>query len=357
MTSEKPDTISASQLARLAETPDAYVQKLDLFRNAALIIHLDAGRYRAASFLDDRVLSGTARGGWFAIPDIVRKSQESAIARPLRFIFHTGHVGSTLVSRLLDETGAVLSLREPFTLRQLATAHDTLGDVSSLISPAHFDALLACFLRLWSRGYASTRLSVVKATSTAGRLAPTIFASRPDLRAIYLNLQAEAYLATLLAGENSYSDLRGHAVERIKRLQSVGATDLAPIYKLSQGELAAMSWLAETCSQHLAIEQLGGRVLAVDFEHLLGDVPGTLQRVAEHFGVATDGAFLSTIARSPALSHYSKAPEHAYSPELRGRILADSRGRNGLEIRKGLAWLEHTAKGNQRIGEIFARAG
>lgn len=358
MTTAQPDPIAASLLARLPDSPDAYVQKFDFVRYAALVIQLDASGYRAASFLDDRVLRPpTPRGAWFPIPVIVRKSQDVATARPLRFIFHTGHVGSTLVSRLLDETGAVLSLREPFTLRQLAEEYDSIGELSALVSPEQHDALLACCLRLWSRGYDTTRCAVVKATSMTGRLAPAIFAKNADLRGIYLNLRAEPYLATLLAGQNSHTDLRGLAVERFKRLQSLGAGFLAPLYALSLGELAAMSWLAETCSQHAAIGQLGARMLAVDFEDLLGDVPAAVRRIVAHFGLTADERFFSEIARSPAMTTYSKAPEHAYSPELRGRVLADSRARNASEIRKGLAWLETTAKGSPRIAEILSRAG
>ena len=102
---------------------------------------------------------------------------------PVHFIFHTGHVGSTLVSRLLDETGSVLSLREPLPLRTLADAHDALGHVDSLLSDAQFDRSLAQFMRLWGRGYATTRCVIVKATSSAGRLAAPILSAQRRHRA------------------------------------------------------------------------------------------------------------------------------------------------------------------------------
>ena len=141
--------------------------------------------------------------------------------RPLHFIFHTGHVGSTLVSRLLDETGQVLSLREPLPLRTLAEAHDVLHAPESLLGPQQFDGLLDTLLRLWRRGYAATRAVVIKATSSAARLAPVLLERSAASRAIYLNLRAEPALATLLAGANSLIDLRGHGAERLKRLTGV----------------------------------------------------------------------------------------------------------------------------------------
>ena len=268
MALERPDQVAADLFARLPLTPDVHVAKFELVREAALLIQFDQGAYRAASFLDERLQTPETRGAWVPLAGVVRKAAEVRNARPLRFIFHTGHVGSTLVSRLLDEAGTVLSLREPLPLRQLATVHDAVGSVSSLLSQAQFDDLLESFLRFWSRGYETTRLTVVKATSAAGRLAPAMFAKRGDARGIYMNLRAEPYLATLLGGENSHVDLQGHGVERMQRLQALGAADLTPLHQLSLGELAAMSWLAESWSQRNALDSYGDRIIGGRFRHV-----------------------------------------------------------------------------------------
>src|SRR5262245_48850018 len=199
---------------------------------------MDAAAYRAASFLDDRILGPATQGAWFSIGTISDAARGVHDGHPLHFIFHTGHVGSTLVSRLLDETGAVLSLREPLPLRTLADAYDVLGQLDSLLSNAQFDALMATFLRLWSRGYGLTRTVVVKATSSVGRIAAPILERTERARAIYMNLRAEPYLATLLAGANSPTDLRGHAPGRIRRLSSRVAAPIAPLHSMSIGELA-----------------------------------------------------------------------------------------------------------------------
>ena len=106
--------------------------------------------------------------------DRTRRCRGKARSRdrdPLHYILHTGHVGSTLLSRLLDTTGAVLSLREPLPLRTLAEASDVLGQPESLLSESQFELVLDTFIRLWSRGYATTRCVVVKATSAAARVA------------------------------------------------------------------------------------------------------------------------------------------------------------------------------------------
>ena len=109
MTTEQPSTIADELLARLPASPDVYPQKLDLVREVVLLVRFDEAAYRAASFLDDRILGPATRGAWLPFGRVVDASRGVTDGRPVHFIFHTGHVGSTLVSRLLDETrrGAV----------------------------------------------------------------------------------------------------------------------------------------------------------------------------------------------------------------------------------------------------------
>ena len=353
MTTEIADEL----LARLPNNPDAYPQKLDLVRAAVLLIRLEASDYRAASFLDDRILSPTTQGAWLPVGQVDAASQHVAGARPVLFLFHTGHVGSTLVSRLLDETGRFFSLREPLPLRTLAEAHDILGASDSLLSDATFDRTLATFMRLWSRGYDETTATVVKATSSAGRIAVPILGRNPASRALYLNLRPEPYLATLLAGQNSPLDLRGHGQERIRRLRSRLATPPAALYTMSIGELAAMSWLVETWSQHDATEHFDERVMAVDFEAFLADVPASMARILLHFGMEVDAPYLAKLGRSPVLTRYSKAPEYTYTPEVRAQALRDSRRDNREEIRRGMQWLERVAAAESAVGAIVASTG
>jgi hypothetical protein len=353
----KSTTSLADQLLEiLPRSPGAYPQKLDLIRDAALVVKFDADAYRAASFLDDRILGPDTQGAWLPL-DAVREAARSAShLRPLHFIFHTGHVGSTLVSRLLDDVEGVLSLREPMPLRTLADAHDVLCRPESLLSGDRFDAYLATFLTLWRRGYDATRCIVLKATSVAGRMAGPILRSHSESKAIYMNLRAEPYLAALLAGDNSPLDLRGHGPGRIRRLQARVAAPLEPIHAMSLGQLAAMSWLAESWAQHDALTQHHGRVIALDFDRFLANVEECLGIAFAHFGLADDARQLSRLGQSPALARYAKAPEYAYSPANRAAILDRSRHANREEIGKGMAWLERLAQSDGGVAVFLNHA-
>ena len=346
------DSVADDLLKRLPRSPDAYPQKLDLVSEKVLLVQLDSGAYRLASFLDDRILGPATKGAWIPVAHAIEAARLVTNARSLHFIFHTGHVGSTLVSRLLDETGQVLSLREPLPLRTLADAHDVLSQPDSLLSGAQFDLALAMFRRLWSRGYDATHSVVVKATSSAGRLAVPILAGAEKSRAIYMNLRSEPYLATLLAGQNSPLDLRGHGPGRIRRLQARIAAPLAPLHTMSIGELAAMSWLTESWTQREAVERCPGRAIALDFDQFLANVAEAMGRILGHFELAVDARYLSEVSRSPVLTRYSKAPEHAYTPEVRAEVLRDSRRHNNEEIRRGMNWLERQAHADGAVAKI-----
>jgi len=348
------DRTAEDLLARLAESPDAYPHKVDFASVAILFVRLDARAYRSASFLDDRILGPDTPGAWLPLRRVSDAVGSGSATLPIHLILHTGHVGSTLLSRLIDETAEVLSLREPLPLRSLAEAYDVLGRPDSLLSEADFGSTLELFLRLWGRGYGKTSCVVVKATSSAGRLAVPMLRRDERSRAIYINLRAEPYLATLLAGKNSPVDLRGHGPERMRRLQSRLSGPVSPLHALSAGELAAMSWLAESWTRHEALRQCPEQVVGVDFDDFLADVEAGVGRVLAHFGRPSDAALAAALARSPVLTRYSKAPEYAYTPALRAEVLRDSRRLNAEEIRKGMQWLERQARSDAAVAEILS---
>lgn len=337
----------------LSGDPSIYPQNLDLNRETILFLQLDRAAYQAASFLDDRILTPQSNGRWVGFAELEPLMAAATPALPLHLIFHSGHVGSTLISRLIEQAGATLALREPQALRLLAAAHDERGASHSLLSPERLDQLIAWHLTLWSRGYADTKAAILKATSSAGRLGPTLLAARPASRALYLNLAAEPYLATLLAGENSPIDLRGMAPERFQRLARLGAPAPTPLYTMSRGELAALTWAAETLTQAQVQAAAGERVLSLDFDAFLHDPAEHTRRIFAHFQLDAPANFFAHAPQSDVFKRYSKAPEHSYTPQLRNEVLAASRARNAGEISKGMAWLARLAAQSPAVARLL----
>jgi hypothetical protein len=354
MATHKTGSTPRDLMSALPDSPDTYPQKLDLVRSCVLLIEFDAAAYHAASFLDDRILTPATQGAWFPCDRIAASARLGQHPRPLHYILHAGHVGSTLLSRLLDTTGQVLSLREPLPLRTLADAGDTLGQPDSLLSEAQFAALVDAFIALWRRGYATTTAVVLKATSATARLAPTLLQRDPAARALCLNLQAEPYLATLLAGPNSATDLRGHGQERMRRLCRQLGTALPGLHTLTRGELAAMSWLVESLTQRDVQDHAPGRVLAIDFDALLADVRGVMQQVVTHLQLSPPSDWLAQLESNPVLTRYSRAPDHEYSPSLRAQVLEQARQEHAGEIRRGMSWLASLAQAHRVVARVLA---
>src|SRR3546814_11766625 len=101
--------------SRFAADASLLPHMADLANDRVLIALLGEADYRAASFLDQRLLTdrvGREWRAWNALPDLA-----AAAPRPA-FIFHFGHVGSPLVSRLLSVVGDALPLREPLLGRK-----------------------------------------------------------------------------------------------------------------------------------------------------------------------------------------------------------------------------------------------
>jgi hypothetical protein len=98
---------------------------LDDLGQTVTALSLSRRDFEVVSFLDQRLLSQNyprQAVSWTKIEDFDADRPEQ-----LDYIFHIGHVGSTLLSRVLGQGPTVFSLREPAVLRRLAELHGQLG--------------------------------------------------------------------------------------------------------------------------------------------------------------------------------------------------------------------------------------
>src|SRR5438128_161048 len=150
---------SAPAPEEIARDATWLAQALDPSAGQVRLVAMDAESYRAASFLDDRLLQAPVDAQIVPWP-LVEEAMSDELRQDARWIFHIGHVGSTLVSRLLGEIDGVLGVREPRLLRDLA------------LSPPD---VRACYIgvvpKLMSRTFAPGEIACVKATSFASEIA------------------------------------------------------------------------------------------------------------------------------------------------------------------------------------------
>ena len=331
-------TPSPEQIARDATW---LAQALDPTQGLVRLVAMSRESYRAESFLDDRLLHETIDAQIVAWPDV-----EAAVSGDLRsdarWIFHIGHVGSTLLSRLLGELPCVLGVREPRLLRDLAISppevrHGYIGPVPKLMSRTFADDELAC----------------VKSTSFASEIAPELVP--PGERALFMYAKPRNYIGSILAGENSVKEMHALAASRAGRLASRNISFADP---RNDAELAAIAWACEMTSLEAAAEAMPDRQISwADFDAMLTDMQGELRRIATFFGFDADEAQLARIAGGPIMGRYSKALEYEYSPSLREELIAGALHLHGRAIDTALAMLRAAAEKSLLLARALTRAG
>ncbi len=327
-------------------SPRLFPLTLDPTHNEVRLVGLREPQYRAASFLDERILAEAGPG--VVAPFSVLEAAARTLAGESDFIFHIGHVGSTLLSRLLGGDPKVFSLREPAILRTLA----------SLYAQGSPDALtkLGIFARLWARTWRAEQKVLLKATSFTNDLAPFLMEEALSSRAILMFVPPADYMAGILAGEGTRREMMALAPSRLTRLHRRLGAPAWRLEDMDEGAVAAMSWACEiTALADLAL-RFPGRCLWFDFEdHLALPAAGLSAALRHLHGAALEPAVAALLA-SPDVGRYSKAPEFAYDASLRRRTLAEAKDRHRLAIARGGAWLNAAGRAHRPIVEAAAAA-
>jgi hypothetical protein len=353
-TPERPigSTSASTTLAdHLRRSPEAYPHSWDQAADAVFFIRVAEADYARASFLDQRILGAQTPGEWMAWDRLAGLTQ--GLPERLGLIFHIGHVGSTLVSRLLGGVPEILALREPSPLRQLAQAKAELDQPESWFSEADYAARLDAWLKLWSRPFRPGQLPVVKATSFASECAGDILGRASKPSALMLYAKPEVYLAGILAGPNSRQEARVMAQGRLHRLRRRLGGAAWRLWEMSEGERIAMSWACEMTALKAGAGGHEGQVAWMDFDAFLAEPGAKLTSAFAHFGGGPSPAAIEALVTGPMMHQYSKAPEHAYDATLRSEVLASGVAESGGEIRKGMAWLERAAKDHPAIASAL----
>lgn len=314
-------------------------QAMDTRQRLVRLIRMTPEAYRDASFLDDRVLAPRTEMQVLAWEEVAPALADEARS-DARWVFHIGHVGSTLVARLLGELDNVLALREPRILRDIA-----------LLLQEERAPLVPALRRLMSRSFEPGQHALVKATSFVSEMAPELAGS--DGKALFLYAGPRGYIATMLAGENSVKELAALASWRAQRsAERVGTLSEAGA---SQAHLAAAAWACEMTALEAAGDSCPDALWS-DFDRFLDDVPGELARIADHFAFHASPEQLKAVADGPLMRRYSKALEYEYSPGLRRELLTEAEQAHRGDIERALAMLRRASETSPLLARALSRA-
>lgn len=309
---------------------------VDVPSNQIMVSRLSEADLTTASFLDQRLVTPDLPRqyiGWDALAAIPLQDRPSP-----HYIFHIGHVGSTLIARLLGEHANILSLREPAILRAFAEISPIRTQAHSPWSPETYLLRRDKAVRWLSRTFNPQQRVMIKATSFVSEIAGELMGS--DNKALCLYVSLPRYLETILAGYGSRAEARQLASARLIRLNQRLGADVAHLWQLTPVQIVALGWLTEMTA---LIEALDGAQAAQvrwqDFDMFLSHPKSELSAVAAHFDIKFSDRDLSTLMAGPIMNSYSKAPEHDYSADLRQQLLEQARREYGDQIAQTVDWV------------------
>lgn len=307
--------------------PEFLPYEVDLQGDRVLMLRMSDAQRRAAAFLDRRGIPANAEGIW--VPRATLGPPPGVAAQAPAWIFHIGHCGSTLLSRLLEAWPGNQVLREPLPLRALAAALAQGGEAGRPVPQ-----WLGQLVPWWNRPLPPRMRTVIKATSSCNALIESVLGATPGSRLLLLDMPLQPYLATLVKSPDSVRDALAAAPERWRVLQQATGASLPGRPPQSPAEVCAMGWLAEQA--RFGSLAGSGAALRIDFHAFLARPEETLERIRAHLSLDETG--LADALRSPWWGRYSKADGHAYDARDRKHDLELSMQRHADEIRAGIEW-------------------
>ena len=333
--------VASLNAGALAATPLWFPHLLDPATDRVLLVEKSEADYRDSAFLDERSLRPDGRRHaveWWHLA----AAFPPAARRDVHYIFHIGHVGSTLISRLMGELPETFALREPLILRTFAERLGERGQAEALWDPASIPGRLDVLTALLSRTFRPEQRALVKATSFVSDIAADLLPTGSS--ALLLYVRPERYFETILAGPSSRQELAMTAPARLRRLHRAAGEDRWRLWEMGEGEKVAMAWAAEMASLASAAEALpAASVMWLDFDSFLDAPAATLAALARHFGVELDPAGAEHLAADPLMRRYSKAAEYEYDRELREEVLEQARREQAPAIAAARRWLDSAA--------------
>jgi hypothetical protein len=336
--------MNSSKLDKLMAGPCLYPFQVNWMQQQMLFLSVTPDFYVNAPFLDQRAVPQDQRSQipseWLPVQAVEQAVFAQATTANLGLVFHVGHCGSTLLSRALALNEGLFSLREPLPLRDLCNAWLERLEPWSEVSEAGLGQRIELMRALWARTPSSGQMTVVKATSFCCSLAESWLTRFQGDKAVLLAVAPEIYLASMVSVPNYMADLRATAKQRMLSLKSHTSMELPALHSLSDGELAALSYLSDLIAMHTAAQSVNDRVMRQDFDAFLSAPGQALGSLNAFFNAPLPDEQTTALQQNPLFSRYSKASNYPFSGGERMERLRAARHSHGPEIKTGLDWLD-----------------
>ncbi len=344
-------------LQGLRNNPDFLLQNFDLANRRALVVRVNETVYREASFLDDRLFNPQTEGFWLPLESVFQETNQLTPAKP-SCIFHVGHCGSTLISRLLAELPGCLPLREPMSLLTLAVARRELGRASSWLTTAQWGQLLQTAIGSLARTYRTSDRALIKVTSNAGNLLETVSTMLDgSSRILMLYISLESLLAAMLRTPDLRSSIHAFSPAwmtdfcRLSERNDICLADLDDAQQITMKWLTLLMLFIQTNSAYPERAQM------LNFDDFLMKPEEHLLHTARFFELDCRPEKAQDLVNGPLMRTYSKIPTQNFDPLQRRSELQDARMKFQPEIRAGLKWAETLCRNTPVLAPVAAYLG
>jgi hypothetical protein len=303
-----PELLQA--LGSIADTPDLFPGRVNLFDGKAWFVKMSPSTYRASVFLDPARIKGSCLIETNL--DWLHEACEYIHWQPTSFIFHSAFCGSTLMSQVLETVFNCLSLREPELLNSMLIYNRSNAPKEE--KSFWFDSLQ----RLLSRRFVPDQPVVVKANDYANPVMLDLVDWEPEVPILFMYTPLNEFIAGCLKADNRREWIK-QRYESVKPFLAK-VFDLENTLKINEsdyGELAAVYW-SYNITMFLQVSQNpAATIKSLNFNDMLANPKEAVKQCGALFDLKVKKDVDSNAVIGEMLGVYSKNSNIKYSPQQR----------------------------------------
>lgn len=303
-----PELLQA--LGSVADTPDLFPARVNLFDGKAWFVKMSPVTYRASVFLDPERIKGSCLIETNL--DWLHQACEYIHWQPTSFIFHSAFCGSTLMSQVLETVFNCLSLREPELLNSMLIYNRSKAPEEE--KSFWFDSLQ----RLLSRRFVPEQPVVVKANDYANPVMLNLMDWDPEVPVLFMYTPLNEFIVACLKADNRREWIK-QRYESVKPFlaKAFYLENIPKIKESDYGEMAAVYWSYNVALFLDVAQNPAATIKSLDFNDMLANPVEAVKQCGSLFNLKVSNNIDIDTAVGELLGVYSKNSKIKYSPEQR----------------------------------------
>ncbi len=314
----------------------AFLHRMDCIRGEAIVTTCDRPSLHNATFLDGR------EQFWQAERLIPLVPMGAGAAPVRRFIFHVGFAGSTLLARLLDDPGRVLTLKEPHCLADLAGQRAAI-EAGEAIAP--LDVLVDHALgRLGDLGHEDLPV-LVKPTNWANCILRELCNPRRKVSAVFVSMPLRDYLTAVFRGGRDRLAFCARLAADMAKLTPAASVSMSRAVQSSSDPLdqmarfaALLHWMQEREFSWAIAANGWSDDVRIELDELLDRPNRTAARARKTLGLPK--AARSSMRTERLLNRHAKEPSQPFSMNRHEEQSREVERHHGARLDAAAAWLD-----------------